>query len=146
MVKDDETSNQKEEEEEEEEDSVGTIPIWSWLASAIGLILVVGSSGFLINQSLNARHLPPEFTVKARPPIKVANGYLVRIQIKNVGDEVAAALLVEGELKNGEKTIESSSATIDYLPSQSHRNAGLFFSKDPSSFELKIQPKSYVEP
>lgn len=141
-----EKEKEDDDDKDDDEEGVGTIPIWSWLASAIGLVLVIGSSGFMINQIIVAKHAPPEFTIRAQPPIKVSNGYLIRIQIQNIGDEVAAALLVEGELKKGEKTIESSSATIDYLPSHSQRNAGLIFSQDPSSFEVKLQAKSYVQP
>jgi uncharacterized protein (TIGR02588 family) len=59
---------------------------------------------------------------------------------------VAAGLMVEGVLKEGTATVETSAITMDYVPSGSQRRAGLIFSRDPRKFELQIRAKGYEQP
>ena len=43
-------------------------------------------------------------------------------------------------------TIETSDTTLDYLPGRSEREGGLFFSRDPRGFDLRLRPKGYMKP
>ena len=73
-------------------------------------------------------------------------GYLVKFRVKNTGDQTAASLTVEGELKNGAEIVETSAATLTYAPSHSEREGGLFFSKNPNQYQLEIRSKGYEKP
>ena len=58
----------------------------------------------------------------------------------------AAGLTIEGELKNGEKSEETSDVTMTYIPSQSTRRGGLIFTKNPNEYQLQIRAKGYEQP
>ena len=128
------------------EEKTGEIPNWSWVFAAVGLALVVGTVGFMLYQAFAGDSSPPELAIETEAVTPSGSGYLVAIRITNRGGSAASALLVEGVLQDGEKTVETSTITIDYVPSNSERKAGLFFSKDPRSLELKVLAKGYVEP
>ena len=55
-------------------------------------------------------------------------------------------MLVEGELAGPDGPIETSEATMDYLPPGSEREGGLFFSRDPRRYEVRLRAKGYVDP
>ncbi len=42
--------------------------------------------------------------------------------------------------------VETSTATLNFLPSSSERRGSLFFRKDPNKYELRLLPKGYAEP
>ena len=75
-----------------------------------------------------------------------AGGYLVPIEVTNLGGEVAAGLLVEGVLLDGDTVVETSSATFDYVPVGSLRHGGLIFREDPRAYELEVQARGYALP
>ena len=64
----------------------------------------------------------------------------------NEGGSTAEGVVVEGELRNGTELIEQSRIEIEFLPPHSRKRAGLFFSRDPKQFELRLRPHGYEEP
>jgi uncharacterized protein (TIGR02588 family) len=92
------------------------------------------------------REQPPsiEATIKRIAP--AAGGFVVEVALHNRSSSTAAAVEVEGELKNGGETLETSGATLDYVPGMSTRRAGLFFTQDPRQRDLKVRALGYVEP
>ncbi len=42
--------------------------------------------------------------------------------------------------------VETSTATLNFLPSSSERRRGLFFREDPNKYELRLLPKGHAEP
>jgi len=120
--------------------------VWEWIIAAVGLILVVGSIGLTLYRAITEETTPPilEFSVDSIVP--TANGYVVKFQVKNTGNQTAAALTVEGELKNGADSAETSTATLAYAPANSVRQGGLFFTKNPQQFDLQIRATGYEEP
>jgi uncharacterized protein (TIGR02588 family) len=73
-------------------------------------------------------------------------GWLVEILVSNDGGKTAAALGIEGSLANDDGVVETRAATIDYLPPNSQRRAGLFFMRDPAGLELELRPIGFEEP
>lgn len=123
------------------------IPVWSWLAAAVGMVLVLASTGFLLYEALAGDSSPPEFVIEETDPVVPSGtGHLVRFRVVNRGGSPAAGLMVEGTLEEGATTVETSSLTIDYVPSHSARQGGLFFSEDPRKFDLKIRALGYMQP
>ncbi len=141
-----EESKNKEENQEENKEQHNKTPVWEWIIAAAGLILVVGSIGLTLYRAITEETTPPilEFSIDSIEP--TANGYLVKFQVKNTGNQTAAALTVEGELKNGADSAETSSATLAYAPANSVRRGGLFFTKNPQQFDLQIRATGYEEP
>lgn len=121
-------------------------PALEWLAAAVGLILVVGAVGFMIYQAVAQEKTPPNISVAVDSIKPNGDGFLVGFRVVNRGTQTASALNIEGELKKGEESIETSSVTLDYAPSNSGRKGGLFFTKNPKDFDLQIRATGYEEP
>ncbi len=121
-------------------------PVWEWIIAAVGLILVVAALGTTLYRAVTEESTPPilEISVEAIQPN--ANGYLVKFRVKNTGNQTASGLTIEGELKRGEESAETSSATLAYAPANSQREGGLFFSKNPNEYKLEIRAKGYEKP
>ncbi|MDN5753024.1 MAG: hypothetical protein L0H15_07055 [Nitrosospira sp.] len=123
----------------------GDIPGWSWIFAAVGLVLTIGSAGFMLYQGF-AGDSPPELVIETDGVVPNGRGYLVQIRVTNRGGSVAAGLVVEAMLREGTATVETSTITMGYVPSGSQRRAGFFFSRDPRKFDLQILAKGYVQP
>jgi uncharacterized protein (TIGR02588 family) len=122
------------------------IPNWSWLVAALGFVLVAGSSSFMLYQAVAAESSPPAIAIEMDAAGPSGDGYLIPIRVMNRGGSAAAALVIEGVLREGTATVETSTITIQYVPSGSQREAGLIFSKDPSRFAVQIRAKGYEHP
>lgn len=122
------------------------IPFLEWLIAVIGLILVVGTIGFMLYEAFSSKNKPPDFAAKIERIDEINSGYLVIFKLANNGDQTASNVEIEGELKNGAETIETSGTTLDYVPSKSESKGGLFFKQSPKQFQLEIRAKGYSEP
>jgi uncharacterized protein (TIGR02588 family) len=74
------------------------------------------------------------------------SGYLVTIRAVNHGGQTAAGLMVRGTLRDGGTTIETSQTRFQYVPAESERKGGLYFSQDPRTFELSLRAEGYERP
>ena len=121
-------------------------PVWEWIVAGIGLILVVGAIGFMLYEAITQKSAPPNFSISVDSINPNNNGYLVRFRVKNTGTQTAADVTIEGELTQGAEVIETNTVTLTYVPSDSEREGGLVFSKNPNEYELKLRAKSYEKP
>ena len=122
------------------------IPALEWFVAAVGIILVVGTIGFMMYKAFTSTDTPPDFTTKIERIEAVNSGYIVVFKLINSGEQTAAGVNVEGELKTGGESLETSSVTLDYAPSKSETKSGLFFKNDPRQFQLEIRAKGYAAP
>jgi uncharacterized protein (TIGR02588 family) len=122
------------------------VPATEWVVAAIGALLVAGTIGYLVWLALGRDEAPPDVRVVAGSVHALENGWLVKFRAVNAGSQAAAELLIEGELADQGGAIETSEATIDYLPPRSEREGGLIFSRDPRDHELHLRAKGYVDP
>lgn len=116
------------------------------IAASIGAALALATIGVIVWDGIADAGRPALITLNAGAVHEHAQGFVVEIVAKNSGDETAAELLVEGELRQGSETLETSEATFDYVPSRSSRRGALYFSADPREHELELRPKGYREP
>ena len=119
---------------------------WEWAVAALGLALVVGGIGYMAHHALTTDAKVLEVTVERVSTHATQGGYVVTFAARNHGNATAASLRVEGELRRGPSVMETSGATVDYLPSFSERWGGLFFREDPDRHELRLFPKGYAQP
>ena len=111
----------------------------------IGFFIIAGVLGFLLYTGINEDHPLPDVKLSVDSVLRIRNGYLVRVTATNEGGMTAGGVIVEGELRQGAEAVERSEAVIAFLPSHSKKRAGLFFTRDPNQFELKLRPLGYEE-
>jgi len=135
-----------EEKSENQKDNQGrpkVTPVWEWIIAAVGLILVVVAIGTTVYRAMTEESTPPKLEVVIDSISPNGDGYLVRFTVKNTGNQTAAAVAVEGKLKDESET---GTATLTYVPSNSERRGGIFFTKNPQQFDLQIRVTGYEEP
>lgn len=122
------------------------IPTLEWIVAGIGLVIVTAVLGFLLYAGLSENHRQPDIKLSVEGVLQIRNGYLVRVTATNEGGLTAGGVTIEGELRQGADVVEHSETVIEFLPAHSKKRAGLFFSKDPKQFELRLRPHGYEEP
>lgn len=121
------------------------IPALEWIMGGIGFFIIAGVLGFLLYTGINEDHPLPDVKLSVDSVLRIRNGYLVRVTATNEGGMTAGGVIVEGELRQGAEAVERSEAVIAFLPSHSKKRSGLFFTRDPNQFELKLRPLGYEE-
>jgi uncharacterized protein (TIGR02588 family) len=122
---------------------------WERMVAGIGIGLLLGILGVLVYEAFQPNQ-PPVLVITPERTVANAAGYLVQIHAANQGDEPAAEILVEGVLlpsgqPDGEP-VETSELTLDFVPAQSQRRGGLFFTHNPAEYQLELRAKSYRVP
>jgi len=121
-------------------------PLWEKLTGAIGFIFICFTLGFLIWSASQAEEHPPEIVISVTDIRQINDGFLVVVRVKNSGTKTAADLNLSGTLSEHGSETETVAARIDFLPPNSSKMAGFFFTKDPSQGTLKFRPLGYQEP
>ena len=121
-------------------------PLWMWGIALLGLALVLGSIVFVLYEAAAGDSSPPDVTVQVDSVLPTRNGFLVEFRAVNEGGSTAEGLTVEGELRDGTESVETSHTTLEYVPSHSEREGGLFFTFDPRRYELQLRAKGYEKP
>ena len=117
-----------------------------WGIALLGLVLVLGSIAFMVYEAVIGDTSPPDVVVRVESIEDAGSGFLVMFRTINEGGSTAAGLTIEGTLMNGTENVETSNTTIEYLPSHSERNGGLFFTLDPRQYELELRATGYEDP
>jgi uncharacterized protein (TIGR02588 family) len=141
-----EKTKEKSDDKKENQKQPKTTTVWEWLIAAAGFMLVVGVIGSTIYRATTEKTTPPKLEIGIDSIVPTASGYLVKFRVKNTGNQTAAAVAIEGELKSGTESAETSDATLNYAPANSERHGGLFFTKNPQQFDLQIRATGYQEP
>jgi uncharacterized protein (TIGR02588 family) len=122
-------------------------PFWEWVVAALGLVLVLASIGYLVHDAVTLPATPPtpQVEVLATEP-QEGGRFLVQVRVHNRGTQAAAALRLTGELKRAGQVVEQADTEFQYVPGHSARDGGLFFARDPRTFQLDLQVRSYQQP
>ena len=122
-------------------------PLVEWLSAAIGLVIVGTMFGFLAVEAVRQRDGIPPLMEPAVVGLVLANGhYVVEVEVKNVSRKTGAGVQIEGVLRRGGSDVETSTATIAYVPGESQRRAGLVFTRDPREYRLQLRVTGYERP
>jgi uncharacterized protein (TIGR02588 family) len=118
---------------------------WEYVVGVLGALVVLGAIGVMLFEGATRRDSPPDLRVAVDSVMRIGEGWLVEVRVSNEGGATAAQVNVEGELRATEPP-ETSGATIDYVPAESFRRAGLIFSEDPRGKELELRVTGYDLP
>jgi len=122
-------------------------PALEWIAAGVGLLLLLAVLGIVGREALSGEteQLPAiEVTVKSVSP--AGAGFVVAFEAANSTGGTAAAVEIEGVLKSGETEVETSGATLDYVPGHSAVRGGLFFTKDPRRHAIEVRALGFQTP
>ena len=122
-----------------------TIPLWEKLAGVLGFCLLAGSIAFLIWKATTEKHVPPQIDFAVQAIDETTPGYHVQVEVYNRGSESVAGLFIRGQLQTADGA-EEVNAEIDYVPSNSRRDIGLFFNSDPRAGSLELKALGYQKP
>lgn len=118
-----------------------------WIAGAVGVVLLILMIAIVGHDALTrSPEAPAAIAVTPGKVTRTAGGYVVTFTATNKGGGDAAELQIEGQLVAGSGEIETSSATVDYVPGNGATDGGLFFVKDPTQGRLKLRPLGYQAP
>jgi uncharacterized protein (TIGR02588 family) len=122
-------------------------PLLEWIASGLGLVLLLVLIGVIGREALTGEtDAPPAIEIRATSVAKAGSGYVVAIEAVNRSGGTAASVQIEGVLSDGGAPIETSSATLDYVPGHSTRSGGLFFREDPRRHRLELRALGFQTP
>ena len=122
-------------------------PLLEWIASGIGLVLLLVLIGVIGREALTGEtDALPAIELRATSVAKAGAGYVVGIEAVNLSGGTAASVEIEGVLSDGGAAIETSGATLDYVPGHSMRSGGLFFREDPRRHRLQLRALGFQTP
>lgn len=123
------------------------IPALEWVSAIIGFFIALALLGFLAVQAVReAEPLPPALEAVAVSLHRAGGQYIVGVEVRNASPATGAGVQVQGILKQGGSEVEESATTISYVPGNSHRRAGLIFTRDPRAHQLDLRITGYELP
>ncbi len=109
------------------------------ISAAIGLVIAVVLLGFIAMDAVRTPDRPPILTVTPAGIVAGQGTYVVEVEVANASRRTAAAVSIEGTLKEGGQTVETSSTSLSFVPGHSERKAGLIFTRDPRRYTLETR-------
>ena len=120
--------------------------VWERVVAGAGLVLVLAVAGYLAYQSFTAGTAPPDVVVDVQQTEINGKDWVVTFKANNKGSETAAAVVIHGELRENDMVVETAQVTLDYVPANSTREGGLFFTKNPANYVLHVRALGYMKP
>lgn len=107
------------------------IPLVELVAGTIGLLIVLGTVGYLAFDTLRGGPQEPVLAVAILQVRQVEGAFAVDVEIRNGGRAAAADVHVAAVPGPGQPEGLRAQARIDYVPGQSAARATLLFAADP---------------
>jgi uncharacterized protein (TIGR02588 family) len=117
-----------------------------WSVFAAGLVLVLATLGFLVWESLAGAGGPPEVVARLGSPAASAGGFMVPVEVVNVGKGTAEDVKVTVVLEVAGGGREEAELDIAYLPRDSRRDGWVTFRSDPGRGSLRLGPIAFEVP
>jgi uncharacterized protein (TIGR02588 family) len=123
------------------------IPLVEWIAALIGAGVVVVMIAVLAREGFRQQaHAPPLLTVQPRR-LAIADGqYVLEVAVKNATRQTGSSVQVEGTLNASGEAVETSNASLSYVPGLSERHGGLIFTHDPRKYRVRLRVTGYERP
>ena len=110
-----------------------------WAMGALGLLLVLAVLAVIGAGAFGPRQ-PARLEASLGEVRPAGAVWLAQVEVRNLGDETAAAVEVEGRL--GDQT---ATATLDYVPAHGRRRLTLSFDADPRG-AVQLSVPGWSEP
>ncbi len=118
-----------------------------WVAGGVGAVIVLTMMAVMASEALTTRPgIPPLMHVEPAALRAASGGFVLEVKVVNRSHQTAAAVEIEGELTHAGSTVETSSATLTYVPGNSEGEAGLVFTTDPRQHQLRLRVMGYEKP
>ena len=117
-----------------------------WIVFALGLVLVLGTVGFLVWDASQGEGSPPDLSVSLGRPEPRGEGWAVPVTVRNHGGETAegARVVVTLEVPGGEK--EEAEYDVAFVPRGSQREGWVHFLHPPGTGRLTGRVSGYEKP
>lgn len=142
------TADHREGTEESGNDRDGAASV-SWLARIMSLLgsgLFLGAVGLLAYEGLFLSGGDPVIAVRVENIVASGSQWQARIIAFNSGGTTGAQVAVEGTLMRNGQVMEQARMMFDYVPVRSAQKGGLFFTRDPGLYDLRVRVLGYAEP
>jgi uncharacterized protein (TIGR02588 family) len=117
-----------------------------WAVFGVGLVLVLATLGFLIRESLGAAGGPPDVVARLGSPRPSAGGFMVPVEVANVGKGTAEDVKVTVVLELPRSEREEAELDIAFLPRDSRRDGWVTFQSDPAGGTLRLGTIAFEVP
>ncbi|HEX2218135.1 MAG TPA: hypothetical protein VHG35_04980 [Gemmatimonadales bacterium] len=117
-----------------------------WTVFGVGLVLVLATLGYLVRESLVTHDGPPEVIARLGAPRPSAGGYLVPVEVSNVGQATAEDVRVRVFLDLPDGAREEAEFDVAFLPRGSLRKGWASFRNDPARGSLRLGAIAFEEP
>lgn len=118
-----------------------------WIAGVVGAIIAVIMVAMMATEALTTRaSVPPLLHVKPVGLQAASGQFVLEVKVVNRSHQTAAAVEIEGELTQAGAAVETSSATLTYVPGNSQAEAGLVFTADPRQHRLRLRVLGFEKP
>ena len=117
-----------------------------WTVFAVGLVLVLATLGFLILESLVGGEGPPEIVARLGTPRPGAGGFMVPVEVSNLGQGTAEDIRVSVLLEGRGPEQEEADLDIAYLPRDSRRSGWVTFPGDLGQGILQVGSIAFEVP
>ena len=117
-----------------------------WTVFAIGLVLVLATLGFLVRESIVSDGGPPEVVARLGAARHSEGGYLIPVEVANVGQTTAEDVLVPIFLDLPDGSREEAELNIAFLPRDSERTGWVSFREDPRRGTLRLGAIAFEVP
>lgn len=122
-------------------------PLVEWISAAVGLVIIAAMLAMLTLEAAGEGNgIPPLLNAKPTGVVAGDDHYVVEVEVSNAARRTAGSVGIEGTLKQGDSDIETSSATVAYVPGESRRGAGLIFTRNPRDYRLELRVTGYERP
>jgi uncharacterized protein (TIGR02588 family) len=121
-------------------------PLVEWVSAGLGLAITGVMFGFLALEAAQQDGVPPLLNVVPVSLVQAPGQYVVEFEVRNDSATTGAAVQVEGTLKQGGSDVETSTASLSYVPGESSQRGGLVFTRDPRDYRLELRVTGYERP
>lgn len=116
-----------------------------WTAFAVGLVLVLGTLGYLGYDGFTMDDQPPYLEIQLGAPLARENAFLVPVAVTNRGDQSAEDVRVEVVLAHGQAR-ERGELDMAFLPRGATRHGWVTFHADPRAGAMTSRVLGYERP
>lgn len=115
-----------------------------WITGIGSGLVVAALIGSIAYQAMTDAGSSPDLIARRLPSVEGEPAGQVRFEVANRAGTTAAAVLVRGELRRADGTVETAETSIDYVPARSKAQGALLF--EGNEGDVSIRAVGYADP